>query len=112
MGRVTRTNSQSPSNMSEEIQTPNDGSQAPSGRVHPLVRAYRVEVKDWPDATSIVRTVSRARAKYLAWNSAKEAGYNLSFSKISAKRAPKHDLAASLITDRCYGIDHAEDRFM
>jgi len=38
MGRVRRINQQSLSDMAEEIQTPNDGSQAPSGRVHPLVR--------------------------------------------------------------------------
>lgn len=37
MGRVTRTNQQSPSDMTEAIQIPNDGSDAPSGRVHPLV---------------------------------------------------------------------------
>lgn len=39
MGRVMKSNPRSPSDMSEEIQTPNDGSQAPPGRVHPLVRA-------------------------------------------------------------------------
>ena len=38
MGRVTRTNPKSPSDMIEAIQIPNDGSRAPSGRVHPLVR--------------------------------------------------------------------------
>lgn len=38
MGSVARFNQQSPSDMIEAIQIPNDGSQAPSGRVHPLVR--------------------------------------------------------------------------
>ena len=37
MGRVTRINPKSPSNMAEEIQTSKSDSRAPSGRVHPLV---------------------------------------------------------------------------
>lgn len=77
-----------------------------------LVRAFRVEVKDWHEATSIVRTTSPARAKFLAWNSAKEAGYNLLFGRFRVKRAPKHDANTTLIAGRCYGIDHVEDKFM
>jgi hypothetical protein len=77
-----------------------------------IVRAFRVDVKDWTEATSIVRTISPSRAKFLAWNSAKEAGYNLPFGRFLVKRAPKHDHNTSLIAGRCYGIDHVEDKFM
>jgi hypothetical protein len=71
-----------------------------------------VDVKDWPDATSIIRTISPAQAKFRSWSAAKEAGYNLPFGIFSVKRAPKHDHNTSLIAGRCYGIDHVEDKFM
>lgn len=42
MGRMTRINQRSPSDMAEEIQTEKSGSSAPSGRLHPLVvRVWR-----------------------------------------------------------------------
>lgn len=37
MGRMTRINRRSPSDMSEAIQTEKSGSSAPSGRLHPIV---------------------------------------------------------------------------
>lgn len=77
-----------------------------------LVRAFRVDVKDWPDATSIVRTTSPARAKFRAWSAAKEAGYNLPFGNFRVRRAPQFDdYVASLNTGRCYALDHAESMF-
>ena len=42
MGRVMKINQQRPSDMIEAIQNPNDGSQAPSGCVDPLVRPSAV----------------------------------------------------------------------
>ena len=37
MGRVTRINNQSPTDMIEEIKSPQSDSSAPSGRLHPIV---------------------------------------------------------------------------
>lgn len=49
-GARERINQQSPSDMSEVIQIPKDGSQAPSGRVHPLVlRRWYFSVEDFDD---------------------------------------------------------------
>jgi hypothetical protein len=50
MGRVTRINQQSRSDMPEEIQTSKSDSRAPSGRVHPLVRRCRLIIyhPEWP----------------------------------------------------------------
>jgi hypothetical protein len=74
-----------------------------------FVRAFRVEVKDWPEFTVIVRCSSPSRAKFLAWNSAKEADYSLSFGRFRVKRAPQFDdLVASLHTGRCYALEHAK----
>lgn len=97
--------------MIEAIQIPNDGSQAPSGRVHPLVRAFRVDVSDWPEASVIVRTVKSSRAKFLCWSSAKEAGYNVPFGRFRVRRAPCYDDTVSLLTGRCYTLEHAETLF-
>lgn len=49
-GARERINQQSPSDMSEVIQIPKDGSQAPSARVHPLVlRRWYFSVEDFDD---------------------------------------------------------------
>lgn len=45
MGRMTRINQRSPSDMAEENQTSKPDSRAPSGRVHPLVRQIRKALK-------------------------------------------------------------------
>ena len=54
MGRVTRINPRSPSDMSEGIQTEKSGCSAPSGRLHPIVvpwvgklRHDREKFADW-----------------------------------------------------------------
>ncbi len=111
MGRVRIINQQSLSDMIKEIERPKSDSRAPSGRVHPLVRAFRVEVTDWPEATCIVRTVKASRAKFLSWAAAKEAGYNLPFGRFRVRRAPDHDGTVSLLTGRCYTLEHAETLF-
>ena len=63
MGRVMNLNPRSLNDMIKEVKTPKSDSRAPSGRVHPLVRAFRVDVTDWPEASCIVRTVKASRAK-------------------------------------------------
>lgn len=84
--------------------------QAPEGgSLRRRVRAFRVDVTDWPEATSIVRTVTPARAKFLAWDSARDAGYKLPFGRFRVKRAPIFDeWHASLKAGRLYAIGYVE----
>lgn len=95
-----------------QTKTVSKNSNAKGGPLTRLVRAFRVDVSGWPDATSIVRTISPSRAKFLAWNSAKEAEYKIAFGRFRVKRAPQFDdYVSSLQTDRCYALDHAESIF-
>lgn len=74
-----------------------------------IPKAFQVDVSDWPDASSIVRTVSRARAKYLAWKSAQDAGYDLPFGRFRVKRAPVYDTSSALVPGKCYALDFAQN---
>jgi hypothetical protein len=72
------------------------------------LRAFAVECRAWePPVTSVIRTTSAARAKFRAWDSARDVGYKVEFSDFRVKRAPQFD-GAKLIKDRCYGLDFAE----
>ncbi len=71
------------------------------------VRAFRVDVADWPEATSIVRTTSPAKAKFAAWRGAQETGYDLPFARFKARRAPEFDGKTLLIAGRNYDIEYA-----
>lgn len=57
--------------------------------------------------TTVVRTTSAAKAKFCAWDSARDVGYKVEFGDFKVKRAPQFD-AAKLIQGRCYGLDYAE----
>jgi len=72
-----------------------------------LVRAFRVDVADWPEATGIVRTTSPAKAKFAAWRGAKDAGYDLPFARFKARRAPEYDGNTALIAGRNYDLEYA-----
>ncbi len=79
----------------------------------PKVVAFRVDVADMPEASCVVRTTKPSRAKFLAWNSAKDAGYNLPFSRFKVKRAKQFDgFVASLQTGRLYTMDYAENMLL
>lgn len=71
-----------------------------------IVRAFRIDVDGWPDATSIVLTTSAARARYDGWSASRDAGYGLGFSRFKVRRAPEFD-RKRLVTRRCYGIAYA-----
>ena len=72
------------------------------------VKAYRVDVSDWPEATAIVKTHSAKRAKYLCWKSAKEAGYKVPFGRFSVNRSPNHDSGKYMKQDHCYSLEYAD----
>lgn len=74
-------------------------------------RAFKVEVRDWPEATSIVLTVSADRAKFLAWSAAKEAGYGLPFGRFRVRREPLYDNYKQLYAGRCYALDYVENLY-
>jgi hypothetical protein len=76
------------------------------------LKAFRVEVKDWPEATSIVRTTKAARAKFLAWSGANDVGYKLPFGDFRVRRAQKYDDSVSLKPDKCYSLDFVEKKFI
>lgn len=75
------------------------------------VRAFRVDVTNWPEGSSIVRTLKPSRAKFITWQSAKEAGFDLPFGRFRVRRAPEFDGTCSLHVGRCYGVDYAENLF-
>ncbi len=72
-----------------------------------IVRAFRVDVADWPEAAGIVRTTSPAKAKFAAWRGAQDAGYDLPFARFKARRAPEFDGKTSLVAGRNYDIEYA-----
>lgn len=72
-----------------------------------IVRAFRVDVADWPEATGIVRTTSPAKAKFAAWRGAQDAGYDLPFARFNARRAPEYDGKTSLVAGRNYDLEYA-----
>jgi hypothetical protein len=72
-----------------------------------LVRAFRVDVADWPEAAGIVRTTSPSKAKFAMWRGAQDAGYDLPFSRFKARRAPEYDGKTSLIAGRNYDLEYA-----
>lgn len=72
-----------------------------------IVRAFRVDVADWPEAAGVVRTTSPSKAKFAMWRGAKDAGYDLPFSRFKARRVPEYDGKTSLIVGRNYGLEYA-----
>ena len=70
--------------------------------------AFKVEVSDFPAGTCVVRTTTAKRAKFLAWQSAQEAGYDFSFARFKVTRCPEGD-REKLRPGRCYGPDYLDD---
>ncbi len=73
------------------------------------IRAFAIECKAWePPAVSILKTKDKERAKLRALLSMRDAGYgNGRFRDFKVRRSAKFD-KLNLETDRCYGIDYAE----
>ncbi len=59
------------------------------------VKAYRVTVRGWRDMVSIYPGERPGRAKALAYASAKDAGFSLTFTDFKATRAPEFDHLAA-----------------
>lgn len=57
----------------------------------PSLLAYRVQVRDWPEAVGIYAAASAAKAKYKSCLAAKDAGYSVEFRHLIARRAPEYD---------------------
>lgn len=80
---------------------------------HPKIVAFRVDVTDMPEASCVVRTTKPSRAKFLAWDSMREVGYNLPFSRFKVRRARQFDgYVASLQTGRLYSMDYANNMLL
>jgi hypothetical protein len=67
-------------------------------------RAFIVRVRDWPAGNCVVMTTSASKAKFQAWASAKEDGYELTFGMLSVHRLPEWD-NGGLLEGRCYAED-------
>ena len=66
------------------------------GALHPVVK-------------SVVRAETASKAKFKAWNSAREAGYEIGFVCFRVRRSPEYDSLEKLKRGQCYGEDYAVD---